>query len=335
MVAGMTLTARTKRLSAAACAAALLAAALIWWQTGPGDAAAKPCADFQGSARTGTLYTSCHDPDDEDTTFTVFSVARFEAARTGNALPTPLGAGWSGLFSYDYHGGDDSASASVHLHCSGAMPDLVVSVSRDADNGAYNDPQQRIRLARTATGAARDAAARWKCDAPFGTTIRSVPLPVTEAEYQPVSQTDGTCAGLPSALPKWVATARGTVATASAPYENCVLGDEDGTSMYGLTANYGLYAQQQLAHYRDSHSYQDGDSPGNSPAGSFAGRTGFLWASARCPGNDERSLYLVDADSSHGAAAWADHTFERAALAAFAQRSAARHGCTDLELPSP
>ncbi|MFJ9034369.1 hypothetical protein ACIRQP_39175 [Streptomyces sp. NPDC102274] len=61
------------------------------------------------------------------------------------------------------------------------------------------------------------------------------------------------------------------------------------------------------------------------------------WASARCPGESERALFTgfvpVEAATVWLPGEKGEETFGLPAFREFAERSAKRHGCTDLRLP--
>lgn len=251
----------------------------------------------------------------------------FTAVPAHDTLPVPIGHGWSGVLATDNarqgDPGDGKATAAVLLHCARGGRSLLITVETALGGATLDDPATRPSFVRTATATARRADDRWDCGARLGTPVRSVGLPVNKDEYEPLIGATGTCAAVPTAARSAVSTARET-ARSRAPREICALGARDGAPRYRLDAYYGPYAAEARAQYTRN------DGEGVTPAEKSAGRLGqsAYWAGADCPGGAPRALYLIRADDADGEArARPDLGYERAALSAFAARSAEDHGC--------
>jgi hypothetical protein len=240
--------------------------------------------------------------------------------------PVPLGHGWTGYF--DGRSGRDASSArataAVLLDCTGdgtgrpgADPaggvagglrsDLLITVDGDMEGTAVDNPGDRVRLARIATGTARRAAERFGCPAPLGTPPLRVPLPVGEDEDVDPAETRGTCAGVPGfrGARMWESERGDT------PREHCEVGDGERSGAYELDAYYGPYAEDMRRRM------------GADPRYDGAHTTG-----AVCPLDEEPALYTVR--SRYGLRS--SDGYQRRALTAFAARSAADRDCT---VPGP
>ncbi|MEU1786309.1 hypothetical protein ABZ553_10610 [Streptomyces sparsogenes] len=246
----------------------------------------------------------------------------------GDTLAVPLGHGWSGLFGTDNARQGDSedgeATTAVLLDCAKGGSSLLITVETTLGGVTLDDPAARPDFVRTATATAKAANAHWGCGARLGTPVRTVGLPVNEDEYEPLLGAKGTCAGVPTAARSAVSTARET-ARDRAPRETCALGARDGSPRYHLDAYYGPYAEEARAEYADAPT-QDGPTPADKPAGRLG--LSAYWATATCPDGAEDALFLVRAaGTEHNTRRRPDLPYERAALKAFAERSARSHGC--------
>ncbi|WP_421107686.1 hypothetical protein [Streptomyces sp. NEAU-S77] len=251
----------------------------------------------------------------------------YTAVPARDTLPVPVGHGWSGLLATDNarqgDPGDGKATAAVLLDCAGSGRSLLITVETTLGGATLDDPATRPDFVRTATATAQRADDRWDCGARLGKQVYDVDLPVNEDEYEPLLGATGTCATVPTAARSAVSTARET-ARARAPREICALGARDGSPRYRLDAYYGPYAEDARAQYTRN----DGEdvTPAEKPAGRL-GQSAY-WAGADCPDGAPRALYLIRADDADGdARARPDLGYERAALSAFAARSAEDHGC--------
>ncbi|WP_431775827.1 hypothetical protein [Streptomyces cucumeris] len=259
----------------------------------------------------------------------------YAAVPARDTLPVPLGHGWSGLFATDSarlgDGEDGEATTAVLLPCAKGGDSLLITVDtvlgRDI---TLDDPAARPDFVRTATATAEAADDHWDCGARLGKPVHGVDLPVNEDEYEPLIGAEGTCAGVPTAARSAVSTARET-AREGAPREICALGARDGSPRYRLEAYYGPYAEDARSQFTRDYDYEN-VTPAEKPAGRL-GRSAY-WAGATCPRGAESALYLIRADDADGDARRSpDLSYERAALKAFATRSAAHHGCEAPSLP--
>ncbi|MDX3225399.1 hypothetical protein [Streptomyces sp. ME19-01-6] len=246
-----------------------------------------------------------------------------------DTLAVPLGHGWSGVFGTDNVRQDDNedgeGTTAVLLDCAKGGTSLLITVETELSGVSLDDPAARPDFVRTATATAKAANDHWGCGARLGEPVRTVGLPVNEDEYEPLLGAKGTCAGVPTAARSAVSTARET-ARDRAPSEACALGARDGSPRYRLDAYYGPYAEQTRAEYAADGVTQDGPTPADEPSGRL-GQSAY-WASASCPDGAEDALFLVRADGTEDdTRRKPDLAYERAALKAFAERSARSHGC--------
>ncbi|MGY0058319.1 hypothetical protein ACWY4P_17490 [Streptomyces sp. LZ34] len=245
-----------------------------------------------------------------------------------DTLAVPLGHGWSGLFGTDNVRQDDNedgeATTAVLLDCAKGGTSLLITVETKLGGATLDDPAARPDFVRTATATAKAANDHWGCGARLGKPVRTVGLPVNEDEYEPLLGAKGTCAGVPTAARSAVSTARET-ARDRAPREACALGARDGSPRYRLDAYFGPYAEETRDEYAGGLA-EDGPTPAELPSGRL-GKSAY-WASASCPDSGEDALFLVRADGTEDdTRRKPDLAYERAALRAFAERSARNHGC--------
>lgn len=262
----------------------------------------------------------------------------YEGPPGASALSVPIGHGWTGLFGADpdKHGAgtdpfkadeDDEVTASLVLECTGASgtKGLSVTVETTLDK-TLDDPSNRPQFAKIATSTAVKASKARHCGAKLGKPVRSLDLPVNEDEYKPLGTAGGTCSGIPSARGVAIAT---ETARGGAPHETCRLADADLRKRYILEGDYGPYAQQRLLGYEeDAHEVApSADTPAH-----YRDRDGRMsWTTAKCPdGPALFTLYPAAEQDGNGKSPSrkADLAHERAALKAFAERSAKAHGCS-------
>ncbi|WP_411074555.1 hypothetical protein [Streptomyces sp. cmx-4-7] len=244
-------------------------------------------------------------------------------------LPLPLGGGWRGWI--------DGSSARVLLDCRGSadrvavMVEMVSPLSEEDAEKVFARPEMmweetdHLSGTRFALATAVKAAAHWGCEAETGKPLTSLPE-VTRDET--TDSADGTCAGLPFARDPRLDTVRETAVDRSAVYEICEVtaSQHFSTASYSFSARFGPYA---LTARREGGS--------RAVTGEAGARGGTLWASARCPGDTERALF-TGYTPPEATTAWfpgekGGETFGLPAFREFAERSAERHGCTDLRLP--
>ncbi|MBC9711420.1 hypothetical protein H9Y04_02390 [Streptomyces sp. TRM66268-LWL] len=250
---------------------------------------------------------------------------------TGRATPSvPVGGGWSGLFGARPRGVDgedfDDVTTALTLRCTaGDAKSLMVAVETDpAEAGPLDDPANRPAYARIAETTARKASDVRGCDAEPGRKVRSLRLPVSQDEYKPLAEADGTCAGIEP-----VSGVRSALETArdGAPYEVCLLNGPDGSRRYELAAAFGPYA---LLEFEENRTYGAQDRPvGDVPARNRKRADQSGWTTAKCPdGTAVFTLLAVGRHEDKGSAfVSGDLAQERAVLKVFAERSAGAHGC--------
>ncbi|AZQ37800.1 hypothetical protein EJ357_33660 [Streptomyces cyaneochromogenes] len=257
----------------------------------------------------------------------------------GDALSVPVGHGWTGLFGADpdpveadedLFGADDAeeVTASVVLECTeaGSVKGLYVTVETELDK-TLDNPVNRPEFVKIATSTAAKASKARRCDAELGKPVRDLDLPVNEDEYKPLDTADGTCSGIPTAPGVSIAT---ETARGDAPYEVCRLAGADLSKRYVLAAEFGPLAQESFVNYQEFGGEEDLPSP-DVPA--HDRDTGGLrsWTTAKCP--DGLALFTLlptseRADERKATASDPGLAYERAALRAFAERSARAHGCS-------
>ncbi|MET9661946.1 hypothetical protein [Streptomyces sp. NPDC006510] len=258
-------------------------------------------------------------------------------AGSPTAPAVPVGHGWTGLFGAtpDRFGAADPFKAdeykkvttSLVLECTGesSAKGLSVTVETTLDR-TLDDPAERPQFTRIATSTAAGASKARHCGAKLGKPVSSLDLPVNEDEYEPLRTADGTCSGIPAARGVVIAT---ETARGGAPYETCRLADADHSTRYVLEAHYGPYAQERLLGYEEEphDDVPNTDTPAHhrDPDGRMS------WTTAKCPGG--QALFTVHPSFERGEnrkypGGKADLAYERAALKAFAERSAKAHECS-------
>ncbi|MGY0059371.1 hypothetical protein ACWY4P_22915 [Streptomyces sp. LZ34] len=240
-------------------------------------------------------------------------------------VPAPIGAGWSGMENL----AGDGAAATVVLDCRNTdgprAGDSLTLFVHSWGSRPYEEAVQRVRLARFATRTAQAAAREYGCDARFGGRVQRVgPLDSGRPEYReapPLAEADGTCAGI---KPGSVITRAHETAAGRAPVEDCMLIDDKSQALFRLSSYYGTFADDQRMKTQTGRQL---DSAVTKPL-----RTDFLFrAEAACPGSPRQAVFVVDyRDYDHDAKP--QRGYAREALREFAERSAARHGCTDVKV---
>ncbi|MER5257855.1 hypothetical protein [Streptomyces sp. NPDC002855] len=224
------------------------------------------------------------------------------------ALPTPIGGGWRGV--------TDGVNTAVVLPCTNQDRAITATAQLTTE-----EPDKSVsrRVAELVTATAVNAADRWGCESKPGSRVQVVD-PVSDSSTP--KEANGTCAGLPWARNKRIDTVTETPADRFAPSATCLLDDEETDDGYLLQALFGPYALRE----RNDDLYSELNAK---PAGGGEETKEFFWASADCPGDGPRALFQISPQSATSD----DPPFARAALAAFAERAAVRHDCTDLQLP--
>ncbi|KUL42863.1 hypothetical protein [Streptomyces regalis] len=251
-------------------------------------------------------------------------------------LPVPVGHGWAGLFGADENfrigsfsaDEDEYVTVTLLLQCAEdrRVKGLSVTVETTLDKTPDN-PANRPEYARIATSTATKVSKIRHCGAELGRPVRSLDLPVNEDAYEPLGTAEGTCSGIPTARGVSIAT---ETDRASAPYEVCRLSDADVSTRYVLEAEFGPYAQKAFANYQE-YGREDTPSP-DIPAHQRDGDGNVSWATAKC--SDGRALFTLhvaderDDGTGRNTASNPGFAYERAALKAFAERSAKAHGCS-------
>lgn len=232
----------------------------------------------------------------------------FENLQSGTSdhPPVALGGGWYGY--------TDMLDTAVVLSCDNKPASVIVSIAGDE---SHENPSEAQAMGELAAATARKAAGRWSCQAEYGGRIPKVSRPSVDSP----SSATGTCDGIPiddDLQIDWVKAAEGSGAT---PLEACVLGEYGANeeALYHLEAAFGPYAQRLRS---------SADEPGALNAGTGVSNH-MARATAACPGSP-RAIFSIYATEY----AYPQKNFLVTALRAFAERSAARHGCTDLKLPS-
>ncbi|WP_328907796.1 hypothetical protein OG230_35010 [Streptomyces sp. NBC_00234] len=248
---------------------------------------------------------------------------------TGRRLPVPLAGDWRGAADGDSvrvlvgcQGGDDFVSVTVDSYIS-TSPSETEEARQEQESGWLDGD---VYWARFATATAVKAADRWGCEAEEGKPLRTLP-PVTGEEQ--TTGADGTCAGLPFSRDPRLDVVEEATAGGTGLYEICKVGAPHYfDARYVFSARFGPYALRA----------RDGDS-GRGSSERAGTEDGAMWASARCPGDSERALFAGYVPPE-AATVWlpgdkGKETFGLPAFREFVERSAARHGCTDLRMPTP
>lgn len=241
----------------------------------------------------------------------VGSMSRFDIldmlhTQSADTLPVALGGGWYGY--------TDRRNTAVVLPCADRPASLVVSIAGDK---SHDNDTEAHAVAELSAATARRAAERRSCEAEFG---GRVPALMTAVEHSSPEAATGTCRGIgASEDDDGIVWAEETKASGSTPLESCELGGDSygGEAMYRLEAAFGPYAQR-LRSPSDENGYSSDSGIGRDEA----------WATAACP-DAARAVFSVYATDGVDPR----RSFLRSSLRAFAERSAARHGCTDLRLP--
>ncbi|MEU5772785.1 hypothetical protein ABZ819_05705 [Streptomyces venezuelae] len=242
-------------------------------------------------------------------------------ARSG----VPIGAGWSGMVIAT----DERATATAVLRCHNTTGPRVgdsLSVFVAAfGSRPYQEAAQRVRLAQLATQTGREAAREYGCDAQFGERVERVaPFEPGRNSYPDapaVARAGGTCTGV---RPGWLITRAHGTAADGAPVEDCLLTDDNGRTRFRLSAYYGTFADDQRLKTQSAKDFREDTTR--------VLRTDFVYrAQATCPGTPRQAVFVIDYRERNDDDQ-PQRRYARAALREFAERSAARHGCTDTEL---
>ncbi|MFH8613718.1 hypothetical protein ACH4E8_01415 [Streptomyces sp. NPDC017979] len=225
--------------------------------------------------------------------------------------PVPLGGGWDGFFNGVTRTEPRSldALAAVLVLCPRGATDLLVTVRGVVVDGAMDNPVDRLRIARLATGTARASADRFGCGAHPAADPAAIALPSAADEDVAPSDARGACAGVPA--PSGTGRAQARVRESGrgvALRERCEVTSVGADYLrYELDAYYGPYAEEVRKR------------PG-------AAGDGVLVAAASCAGGAVPGLYVIR--SPWSAEEGASPTYPQRALDAFAERSAKARGCT-------
>ncbi|MFF0010289.1 hypothetical protein [Streptomyces sp. NPDC005374] len=295
---------------------------------GDGDLVAKCQVDVDGggSAEVSVL----------DTASVAGSRDSLYRANLSDVVSVPVGHGWSGLFGADMEDPKDSfdsptehATTSLVLDCveSSQVDGLSVTVRTKLRDATLDNPANRPQYARIATSTAARVSEKLGCGAKIGKDVRRLGLPVSEDEYEPLRTAGGTCSGIPTARGVSVAT---ETDRGGAPYEICRLADADVSTRYILSARFGPYAQEAYADYQE-RSYGEGMPSPDIPSQQRDADGPVSWSTAKCP--DGVALFTLQAAGDRGVdrkdtAESPGFAYERAALGAFAERSAEAHRCS-------
>jgi hypothetical protein len=227
---------------------------------------------------------------------------------TSDSLPVALGGGWQGY--------TDFQDVGVVLPCENKPASLVVAIDSDA---SHANPTAAREAGELATATARKAADHWSCEAEFGGRVPKVATPT--GQLGPGSAT-GTCEGVDLHDNLDVDWLQETKPSSTAPLEMCVLGEtgERDEVLYYMEATFGPYAQGLRSATDEPFSI-------NTNSGFARDRA---WATASCPGTPARAIFRIWTTEY----AYPTKDFLLPSLRAFAERSTARRGCTDLKLPS-
>ncbi|MFI6013087.1 hypothetical protein ACIBAG_30450 [Streptomyces sp. NPDC051243] len=275
-----------------------------------------------------------------DTAYAGRTLDSFYAGPPGaHALPVPVGHGWTGLFGADpvlVGDGEDpfraddaeDVTTSLVLECAKGSSVKGFSVTVETTLGkTLDDPANRPEFAKIATSTAAKASKARDCGAELGKPVRRLGLPVNEDEYKPLDTADGTCSGIPTGQGVSIAT---ETKRGHAPYEICRLAGADLNKRYSLLAEYGPYAQEAFIDYQEYGAEEEFPSP-DVPARDRDADGRSSWTTAKCP--DGLALFTLQLtseqdDNPKKRVSSPGLAYERAALRAFAERSAKAHGCS-------
>ncbi|MBA2944911.1 hypothetical protein [Streptomyces himalayensis] len=273
-----------------------------------------------------------------DTSYAGQSLDSLYTGPPGAELSVPVGHGWAGLFGAkpkyssdlsDSFSADEDVTVSLVLECAEAssVKGLSVTVETTLDK-TIDNPANRPEFARIATSTAAKVSKTRHCGAELGRPVRSLGLPVNEDEYEPLGTAGGTCSGIPTAPGVSIAT---ETDRGGAPYEICRLADADLSTRYVLEAEFGPYAEEAFVDYQE-HDYGAEDLPSpDIPAHHRDGGGRVSWTTAKC--SDGRALFTLQVAAGQdggrkNTVSDPGLAYERAALRAFAERSAKAHGCS-------
>ncbi|MFJ8546247.1 hypothetical protein ACIRFH_30455 [Streptomyces sp. NPDC093586] len=227
-------------------------------------------------------------------------------SESSDHLPMSLGGGWRGY--------TDLRNTGVVLPCTDKDASLVVSIAGDGSHGSAEGSRA---VGQLATAVARKAADRHSCEADFGGRIPKLAAP---KGHTGPGNASGTCAGIRIPEAQWVHWIMETETSDSAPLERCLMGEtkERDEVLYSLEAAFGPYAQRLRPNVgHDEHWPQPGLTHDSARA------------TASCPDSAVPAVFSIHATVY----AAPTQEFLRSALRTFAERSAARHGCTGVRLP--
>ncbi|MFI0774471.1 hypothetical protein [Streptomyces sp. NPDC021212] len=247
---------------------------------------------------------------------------------------SPLGT-WPGVLLND----PEMPRASLWLRCRGGKDkSLLVTarLNRDSDGPTLPDDKRRD-FAAAVTATSKKAAGAFGCADPEGGSLTGLADNPRDRPV-PISKATGTCAAL---RPHSRAAARAgldhvwtTRSGGSAPVEDCVLTTSDDPQVpgYWISAYYGPYAESFATEVAASRVQGERGQE----------KDGYLtWATAECPGTDQRALYVLHGITSDSGTTRPGEvpvrndsaTLRADLLKAFARQSAEQHHCGDLKAP--
>ncbi|WP_408991318.1 hypothetical protein [Streptomyces sp. 1268] len=227
----------------------------------------------------------------------------------GGGLVIPAGTGHPVVL------GAQPGTASGFVPCGkGEGGPVTVLMRAMPKNGgeSLDEPEGRARLARVVSGTLDRAAERWGCEKPGKAKGKITEIPEdTSGVLRQAGEATGTCAGIDSASYE-------TSADGAAPIEDCQLADPSGARLFRLSAYYGPYvkaARQETLRRKEFRT-------------DVGGGGGVWWTTADCPQGDV--LYTVETvwDGERNTFRPPSPKLQKDALKTFAERSAARHGCS-------
>ncbi|WP_064273603.1 hypothetical protein [Streptomyces sp. RTd22] len=262
----------------------------------------------------------------------VASAIKHEFLTTVGGAAVPMGRGWPGTVV-----SDEGLYGGVELGCRNKKGEslLVSTFAFDDLLDPENPDEGRGAFARVTSGIAKNAAEKYDCDTQSGDAIKKIaPNPLRNPT--PIAQAEGTCSAVAKLDLKRRNLESVTEAPAdpTSPAEDCYLNNAKGEPVYRLTALYGSFAKS--VRYKSS-SFELHNSLGAGEDSGADAKTHRAYRNARCPEGLDTGLYTLSGLSwstqSEPSLKEPDPAFERAALKAFAQQSAKRHGCTGLQTP--